>query len=169
MYDISSFETKFGRRNLSDFHIKNMVLYPYNWATCKLPVKLTWRVVRFGERHASRVPYTSGIYTFLVQPGIANHPKCSYLLYVGETKVQNFRVRYRQYLREQSLGDKSRRPHVAEMLRKWDGYLWFCYAPVKKIQLIEEIEGALLRAYLPPTNKDFPADVSRALRELFGT
>jgi hypothetical protein len=156
MYDISSFETKFGRRNFADFHIKRMVLFPYNWAMCRLPIKLNWQVVRFAEQYASRVPNTCGVYSFLVQPGIANHRHCSYLLYVGETKDQNFRVRYRQYLRDKALGDKSRRPHVAEMLRKWDGYLWFCYARIKNTDAIEAIEEALLKAYLPPTNKDFP-------------
>jgi hypothetical protein len=115
------------------------------------------------------IPTTRGVYTFLVQPGIANHPCCSYLLYVGETKNQDFRRRYQQYLREKQAGDESVRPHVTDMLQKWDGFLWFYYATIARADLIEDVENALLTAYLPPTNKEFPAKVGRALRRLFAT
>ena len=55
------------------------------------------------------------------------------------------------------------------MLEKWDGFLWFCFARIAQADLIEDVEDALLTAYLPPTNKEFPAKVSRALKVLLGT
>lgn len=170
MYDIVPHVRGRRKRSLADYHVKRMVLSPFQWAACRLPVNLQWQAVRFTRGNRQQVPTNSrGVYTFLVQPGIADHPCCSYLLYVGQTEGQNFRTRYSQYLREKRAGDQSARPHVTEMLQKWDGFLWFCYAAVNQNNLIEDIEDALLTAYLPPTNKDFPARVSRAIRRLFGT
>ena len=169
MYDIMPHGRPARRRALAEFHVKRMVLSPYQWAACQLALDLDWEAVKFTPRNMRRVPKTRGVYTFLVQPGIANHPSCSYLLYLGETQDQDFRKRYQQYLREKRNSDKSARPHVADMLQKWDGFLWFCYARIDQDNIIEDIENTLLTAYLPPTNKDFPANVSRALRRLFGT
>ena len=169
MYDIVPRAGRRTRRSLAEFHIKRMVLSPHHWRTCALSTDLHWKAVKFTYANANDIPKTCGVYTFLVQPGIANHPYCSYLLYVGETADQDFKKRYRQYLRESRAGDKSTRPHVTDMLEKWDGFLWFCFAPINNIELIEGVEDALLAAYLPPSNKDFPATVSKALRKLFGT
>lgn len=169
MYDIVPRAGRQKRRSLAEFHIKRMVLSPQHWKAYRLSVALSWQAVKFTYANAHLIPKTRGVYTFLVQPGIANHPKCSYLLYVGETEGQNFKIRYRQYLRESRAGDKSARPHVTDMLEKWDGFLWFCFAPIGRAELIEAVENALLAAYLPPSNKDFPATVSKALRKLFGT
>lgn len=168
MHDIVTHDSKHKKWNLADFHIKRMILSPSQWKACQLPVNLTWKAVKFTDSNARQIPGTCGVYTFLVQPGIANHPHCSYLLYVGKTEDQDFRLRYRQYLREKKVGDESRRPHVSEMLQKWDGFLWFCYAHVQA-HLITDVENALLTAYLPPTNKTFPAKVGAKLRKLFGT
>jgi hypothetical protein len=169
MYDIVPHEGLGRRRSLGDFHIKRMVLSPFQWAGCSLPANLTWEAVKFNSSNLRAIPITCGVYTFLVQPGIANHPCCSYLLYVGQTEKQDFRRRYKQYLREKEAGDESVRPHVTDMLQKWDGHLWFCYTRISQADLIEGVENALLTAYLPPTNKEFPARVGRALRRLFGT
>lgn len=170
MFDIVPHVRGRRRRSLGDYHVKRMLLSPFQWASCHLPVSLSWQVVKFSRSNRSQIPRnTRGVYTFVVQPGIANHPHCSYLLYVGQTEGQDFRRRYGQYLREKRTGDQSQRPHVTEMLRKWDGSLFFCYAPITRTNLIERVEDALLTAYLPPTNKDFPAKVSRRIRELFGT
>jgi len=169
MYDIVPHARGRKRRALADFHVKRMVLSPYQWAACSLPVDLSWKAVKFTRRNTTTIPEAKGVYTFIVQPGIANHPCCSYLLYVGETESQTFRRRYRQYLRERRAGDQSRRPHVTDMLEKWDGFLWFCFATIEKHSLIGDVENALLTAYLPPSNKTFPAKVGHALRKLFGT
>jgi hypothetical protein len=169
MYDIVPHARGRRTRGLGDFHVKRMILSPFQWAACRLPLDLIWEAVKFTHRNMRMIPTTRGVYTFLVQPGIANHPCCSYLLYVGETENQNFRRRYQQYLREKRAGDESRRPHVTDMLEKWDGFLWFCFARIDQADLIKHVEDALLTAYLPPTNKEFPARVSRALKTLLGT
>lgn len=170
MYDIVSHLQGQQKRNLAEFLVQRMVLSPPQWSACRLPLDLKWKGVKFTQKNAKQLPTTyCGVYTFLVQPGIANHPCCSYLLYVGKTEGQNFRKRYSQYLRDKRAGDESRRPHITDMLQKWDGFLWFYYAQIDQRDLIGEVENALLTAYLPPTNKEFPAKVSMQIRRLFGT
>ena len=167
MHDIFAAATATDR-TLADYHVKRMVLSPEHWRRCSLPISLQWNTLAFTEANASLVPNDmQGIYSFLVQPGIAQHPACSYLLYIGQTERQNFRLRFRQYLRDWRAGSGSRRVHITEMLEKWEGFLWFAYAPVQDESLIVPIEDALLASYLPPANKDFPALVASDLRRLF--
>ncbi len=169
MYDIAPHSLASGNRTLSDFHIHRLILSPFQWKACRLPVSLRWKLVKFSKKNLSRIQSSKGVYTFLVQPKIANHPACSYLLYVGKTAAQTFKTRYGQYLYEKDKGEMGRRPHVTEMLQKWDGFIWFCYASIENIDTIDNIEKLLLTAYLPPTNKEFPAKVRRSLGRIFGT
>lgn len=156
------------RHELDPYHIKRMVLSPKQWADCSLPVSLRWEFKKFTEDNSKHIPNDcGGIYTFVVQPNIADHPACSYLMYVGKAD-NSLRSRYYKYLEERRLGDASRRPHVEEMLKTWEGYLWFYYAKVDRKDVIHSVEQLLLAAYLPPTNKEFPAEVRRALQRLFG-
>ena len=111
---------------LSDYRLSRMVLSPHHWRRFNWPQTVTWRAVPFGASNLEEVPANQrGVYSFVVKPGIAGHPECSYLLYVGMVKDQFFRDRYCQYLREREAGDRSRRLHVTQMLLKWDGFLWF--------------------------------------------
>jgi hypothetical protein len=110
---------------LSDFRVLRMVLAPKHWQACKLPVKLSWRGVKFDKSNLNNVPKNAkGVYSFVVKPEIANHPNCAYLLYVGKAQEQALRDRFAQYFDEKAKGDDSRRPHITEMLLKWDGFLW---------------------------------------------
>lgn len=144
-----------------------MILSPTQWQTCKLPVKLAWHAVKFHGDNAARVPENRrGVYTFVVKPGIARHPSCSYLLYVGKVENQAFRARFRQYLTEKAKGENSRRPHVTEMLLKWEGFLWFYYAEISKKTKIKIVENRLLAAYLPPSNRAFPSTIRRAVAKV---
>jgi hypothetical protein len=124
--------------------------------------------VHFGETTRQQVPNDqAGVYSFVAKPGIADHHAIGYLLYVGKVERQTFRDRYAQYLADFRKGDASRRPHVAEMLRRWEGHLWFYYAPLEATMDINAVEETLLSAFLPPCNKDFPATVATALRKLW--
>lgn len=153
---------------LVDYRLSRFVLSPDQWRSYSLTLPLNWTVVPFTAPNVAKVPDDcAGVYSFVVKPGIANHPECSYLLYVGKVESQDFRARYRQYIGEKSKGSGSRRPHVTDMLLKWDGFLSFCYAPIATKASIESVEDALLAAYLPPANKDFPASISHAHRRVF--
>jgi hypothetical protein len=167
MYDIFSYV--FQPKSLADFKIQNMILFPRAWEECALSVNLTWNLVQFDAVRIQEVPNDQrGIYSFVVQPGIANHPACSYLLYVGQT-ARNFRVRYREYLQDEAAGIDGRRPHISGMLNKWKGHLWFCFAHIDDESMIEPTEDALLAAYLPPANIEMPGKLNQKIAFLLGT
>lgn len=163
----------FDRNNftMADFHVKRMLLYPTQWKKYKSPLKktLSWTVLPFGEVSRSNVPNDrGGVYSFIVCPGIEQHPLCSYLLYVG--KAINFRDRYNSYLKNfKKEAIRTEQPHVTVMLQKWEEYLFYCYAPIEETALIEETESRLIQAYLPPTNKQIDGDIGIEVRMFFGT
>jgi hypothetical protein len=158
-----------GKFRLEGMHLQRMYLSPKQWTDCALAVSLNWTPVEFTAANKAVVPDNlHGVYSFVAQPRIANHPACAYLLYVGKADKTSFRTRYLSYLKEKNLGDQSRRIHIEEMLTKLDGYLWFYYAPIDDTSLISATEDELLSAFLPPSNKTFPATVSRALKRIFG-
>lgn len=150
---------------LKDYKMERMILSPNRWAAFVCPVELAWQLIPFAANRVNDVPNNAkGVYSFVVRPGIANHPDCSYLLYVGKVQDQAFRPRYRQYLHEKQKGQDARRVHVSRMLQKWDGYLWFCYAPIEDEALIGQVEDALIAAYLPSHNRTFPSHVRYDLK-----
>jgi hypothetical protein len=150
---------------LRAFEVKNLVLLPREWSALTLPTSLTWTAHHFATTPATAIPSDKrGVYTFVVQPGIANHPLCSYLLYVGKAAGQSggFRARYYKYQAERN-APFSERPLVARMVTKWFDHLWFCFAEVDDA-LITATEDKLLTAYRPPMNTVFPASISGAMR-----
>lgn len=162
-------QSVFTAHGVADFKVQNMILYPRAWAGFSSAISLQWSKVLFSPAGVAQVPKDeAGIYSFVVQPGIANHPACSYLLYVGKTE-RSFRVRYSEYLMDLRKGIESRRPHIAGMLTKWDGYLWFCYAPMSNGIDIAKMEDALIEAYLPPTNVELPGKLRGRLAFALGT
>jgi hypothetical protein len=143
-----------------------LIISPRHWEACSLSIPLSWEVVPFTTAQRRNVPDKyGGVYTFVVQPGIANHPLCSYLFYVGKAEDQTFRQRYTQYLGyKRNL--KTKWYHITKMLNYWDGYLWFCYARIDDKSLIVRTERALQDAYIPPYNKEFRGEVGPAVRAL---
>lgn len=150
---------------ISDFLVKRMILSPNNWKSYTPHTTLAWEPIKFESGKLNEVPDNlKGVYSFVVKPGLADHPSCSYLLYVGKVEDQDFRKRYKQYLQEKAAGEKARRVHIMRMLQKWDGFLWFYYAAIADVALIEKVEDALIAAYLPPANRRVPAEVNYALK-----
>ena len=97
-----------------------------------------------------------GIYSFVIQPGIASHPHGSYLMYIGKAK-HNLRERFKAYRSEQN--NPEGRPKILELLNLYQGYLHFCCSIVQDKARIPEIEGALINAFRPPCNSQFPAEI----------
>jgi hypothetical protein len=155
---------------LGDFHLKRMFLYPKFWGEFTLPkgVNLNWHTIKFGEdSNDDNFRNNCGIYSFVVQPEIANHPHASYLLYIGKT-TRPIRDRYLEYKRDlKKEAEETQRPHVTVMLQKWNAHLMFSYAPLmavkptqKEKELINKTEMALIKAYLPAVNKNFPGEIA---------
>jgi hypothetical protein len=153
---------------LSDYRMWRMVLSPTRWQSCALSVPLQWQPVKFDQANTNQVPDNAkGVYTFVVKPEIANHPSCSYLLYVGKAEKQSLQARFLQYFKHKAKGEQSRWVHITEMLMKWDGFLWFYFAEISDVTKVVETEDELLAAYLPPANRKFPAKIRHAVARLF--
>jgi len=63
------------------------------------------------------------IYTLLIQPGIANHPACSYVMYVGP--AVDLSKRFGDYLTKERL--ESGRPNIVEPLHVYENHVWLCF------------------------------------------
>ena len=138
----------------------SFILDPDQWHNVVLSSILSWEVIRFKEGNQKVLPKSqAGVYTFVVKPGIANHPECAYIMYVGKTR--NFWKRYRDYLSNQRT--QKGRPRVVWMLTTWPQHLWFCYASINDDTLIDKTEEELISAYIPPINDQYPADIRSAM------
>jgi hypothetical protein len=137
-------------------HTLSITLWPKKWQGYANPHPLSWTLVKLEDaaRKAKAVPPKAGIYTLLVQPGVAAHPHCSFLLYVGQTK--SLLKRFGQYLTTEKKA--TGRPKIFRLLNRYDGYIWFCFSQVPENDL-DLVEDSLIEAYVPHCNDDFPADL----------
>ena len=102
---------------------QKFVMSPVQWAAINLPVELDWTRAPFNEDSIDLIPIDKiGVYSFVIEPNIANHPSCAYLMYIGQTTDQNFRVRYQQYLGHQR-EERSNRLLVQFMVKSWPDHL----------------------------------------------
>ena len=131
---------------------------PELWESCNLSVELNWRSVQFTKENRKSIPANQfGVYAFMLEPSFVGPPRSAYLLYIGKTgNTRGFRRRYSDYLYYMRTGD---RPVISRMLRRWDAHLWFYYASVDAVTLVDEIESALLNACIPPYNDKFKGRV----------
>lgn len=143
-------------------HTLKFTLSPKFWGELSLDQTLNWHRVKFHSDLENCVPDDLiGVYSFVIEPGVANH-NLSYLLYIGMTKKQNFRARYKQYLTHRD-SDDTGWTHVKYMLREWPDRLMFYYAPLDDPNIVKETEDKLLEAFLPPIPRIFPATIRRAV------
>lgn len=151
---------------LGHYRVERMVLSPEHWESFSLPHRLNWTATKFDKGNAGQIPNDRmGVYSFVVQPGIAEHTACSYLMYVGKAERQSLRERFLQYF--DHLSETSRRTNISKMLRLWRDHLWFSFAPVAEPAKIDGTEQALLNAFLPPFNRRYSGVVAKQLRFLF--
>ena len=124
-----------------------------------------WEERKFLASEANNVPEGPGLYTFVIQPSIANHPANSYLMYVGKTK-RTLRQRFKEYLRE--MQRESGRPKIVRLLNKYADNTVFCYSSVQEsAATLSQMEKALMGALIPPCNKEqLPAKVRRIVEAL---
>ncbi len=127
---------------------------PERWSQCVLPADLQWMSVPFTEDNQDSVPSDQfGVYAFMLEPAFVGPPKSAYLLYIGQTgDTRGFRRRYGDYLYYQRTGNRF---VISRMLRRWDGHIWFYYAPVADATLLDGIENVLLNTCIPPYNDKF--------------
>lgn len=138
-------------------HRLSFILMPKRWQQYRDSHQ--WIVHPCDKTQKVLIPDAPGIYTFLVQPGIASHPSCSYLMYVG--KATSLRRRFGQYFSERNR--TTGRPNIIFLFNKFEGNLWFCYTAVAKPQLAS-VENALIDAYMPPLNDQIQAKAKKGIR-----
>jgi hypothetical protein len=139
-------------------HEHQFYLYPRYWHECADVQIACWNMIKLNGSERLEVPEEPGIYTLLVQPGIALHPACSYLMYVGKSK--SLRRRFGEYLNESRR--ETGRPKIVRLLNKYPDHLWFCYTLIED-EALDVVEDALIAAYVPPANDQMPAEVRGAV------
>ncbi|MBV8280086.1 MAG: hypothetical protein JO170_33130 [Verrucomicrobia bacterium] len=143
--------------------ISRVIFWRKKWAEFRPPLGISWNwtAVPFNTDSASKVPLEDhGLYSFVLCPGIASHPKNNFVLYIGKADKTTLRQRFHHYLLEKK---KVKRPHICYALNKYEGHLEFCFTKVGSQQDIQAAEDALLVALMPPYNEDFPASVSQII------
>jgi hypothetical protein len=142
-------------------HELRFILWPYYWQKCQVKVNLNWQVYEFNDRSIISIPSDPGVYAFLIQPRLACDLNASYLVYIGKTD-RPLRQRYQEYLQETI--NPTGRPRIVETLIRYSGYIFFSCSPIFNQKVTPaEVEEELLRAFLPPKNSEFPAEVRRII------
>ncbi|MFB6225005.1 MAG: hypothetical protein ABEI13_00935 [Candidatus Paceibacteria bacterium] len=134
---------------------ENFMLWPEKWNQYEENHDCDWRCVDFDESEQGNVPEEPGVYNFVVEPDIACHPSCAYLMYVGETEC--LRNRFGDYLYEKD--DDKGRPKIIKMLNYWEGYLKFYYLIVDDDER-ENLQDQMITAFIPPFNDQLKGDIS---------
>lgn len=132
-------------------HKTEFVLWKQKWSDCTVSVT-SWHVNKLEQAEKTRIPTDSGIYTLLLQPGILNHPACSYLMYVG--KAKSLRTRFGQYLTT----ERRKREQMISLLNKFDSHIFFCYTLIPESDL-DTFETAIIKAFMPPCNEKIKSSV----------
>ena len=151
---------------LSRYHVKRLFLPVPLWDKFSVAVALNWRSVSFSDANRDSVPQDSrGVYCFVVQPAISNHPAFCYLMYVGMVRGQGLRDRYAQYLAEEKRDvETAKRTHITRMLQTWKGRLHFFFAELPQTVDVKAVEDALLEAYIPPYNIELPSTIREPVK-----
>ena len=153
-------------KDIRSYRVDRFILYPAHWMSYPNSIELDWKRVKFTESNAKLVPDDkTGVYSFVAVPAVAQHPACSYLLYVGKAERQGLRKRYRRYLRAEK--EWKERPHIGRMVSNWSDYLWFYYAEIPDRPSVNRLEEELITAFLPPMNREWPAKISHIMRMVF--
>ncbi|HCJ0624841.1 Uncharacterised protein [Klebsiella variicola] len=140
------------------------------WRDFNSTYPLRWSRFRFEIKNKGLIPKERGIYAFSIALEPSSLPEHGYILYMGITGDDsggNLYKRYNQYLGY--FKRKDGRPKVYNMLKRWEGDLFFSFVPIPdKRMSLSKLETEFLTAIRPPVNeKDFEARISNARRAAF--
>lgn len=137
-------------------HRYPFTMWPRRWTTYTGVHE--WQLTKLDESQSGNIPNAPGIYTLLALPRIANHPACSYLMYVGQT--ESLYRRFREYLTKERR--ESGRPKIFRFLHNYSEWVWFCFTAVD-LNLLDTVEVGLRDAYIPPLNNNYSGELSRVV------
>src|SRR5262245_37662718 len=92
--------------------IQRAIYWKKRWQEFVSPAFIAWNWVSvpFSNASANAVPNKQhGLFSFVLCPNIAAHPKNHVVLYVGKADKTTLRQRFRHYLQEMK---KVKRPHI---------------------------------------------------------
>jgi hypothetical protein len=145
-------------------HVYDFTLWPSLWERFNTRIKYLWSKKQFASSAVNEIPQKAGVYTFVIEPQIANHPSCAFLVYAGRAK--DLRARFRQYIAVQE-GRRRHSPLVEVGLSQHtnNNYLFFYYSSHKKSAL-KKFEQALIDGLVPPWNdkKTISSEVGNIVR-----
>ena len=121
-----------------------------------------WTDEKLEKSKIEEIPDKAGVYSLIIKPGIAAHPACAYVIYVGQTN--NLRRRFREYLGKERRLDG--RPKVFYFLNKYDQNICFCYTLVD-VPSLNAVEKGITNAYVPPANEEFEGAMNSIVRSAF--
>lgn len=169
MLNSQPYDIDFEERGYIKEHIGEFLLFPMHWTDVnnQIALNLNWQQVPFDDTQANNVPANQkGVYCFALKPIFTNFFETNYLFYIGETK-RNFRVRYKEYLRD-AKGRGKPRTRVYKMLKLYKDYLHFYYASISSDQDIIDIEEKLLNTFVPEVNTEIPkAGIKPELKDIY--
>ena len=143
-------------------HIVEMMFYPEAWEKAVHSSRI-WKVETFPPTPKSIIPEMPGVYIFVVQPKIFDFIHSSGLFYIG--KATNLYERISAYMGEIDKDfNLSKRPKIWCMVNQWKGYLDYHYTITKDVSEAESLENEMLNTFIPPFNKQFPAETSSIVR-----
>ena len=150
------YDLDFGERSILKDHRKAFFLYPAFWkeTTNPLPSHVKWKRVRFSKSNQKSIPLARGIYCFVVRPKVNLFFNTEYLFYVGKTD-RTLNVRFGEYLNDQD-GKGKPRIKVFEMLKQYDGFLYFYYTVLSSAAEVKRVEEKLIDTFVPRVNTQIP-------------
>jgi hypothetical protein len=151
-------------------YIREFILWPDMWKAFSLNLSgFKWQQVKLRRKDKSTIPTVTGVYSFVIQPQVAKHPCCSYLMYIGQTTDQDLRKRFEQYIDELE-GKRQSRPKVKYLLDKFKEHLFFVFLPLDNKLSPKDVESELIKAFLPPVNDvdTFPVEVKQVVKAALG-
>ncbi|HZY39398.1 MAG TPA: GIY-YIG nuclease family protein [Mucilaginibacter sp.] len=134
------------------FHVKKFFLRSKSWEdhANQIPFRLNWNSVKFENANQAAVPRRKGVYAFSVKPEYAGLFETNYLFYIGKTN-RTLRSRFGEYI-DDSQGKNKPRQKVFTMLKMFDGYLHFNFAPLVNTSQVDLAEDQLINTFMPHVN-----------------
>lgn len=143
-------------------HKVNMMFYPEAWDNAPV-IELDWTELDFPPNPRNLIPQEPGVYAFVIEPSLFSLEPVNGLFYVG--KATNLYQRISAYISELSKDFiDTRRPLVWKMLNQWNGRIKYYYSTTEDVTRAELIEEEILKALLPPFNRQFDAETSQVMR-----
>ena len=140
-------------------------MWPEKWKSYKWKSRLVWNCLPAKKSRVKDLPDKTGVYAFVICPGIAEFPQSGTIAYIGETKgaTQSLKKRCAVYFRK---SEYAARPHIGEMIELWADHLKLFYAEAPAPD-VPALEDALLLAYVPPFNRKFPGEFNKVAASIY--